>query len=215
MVSLMKTAMTNDGCGANRTPQSEHLLSRPAPGRRTRRSLAAFTVVESLVASAVVLTAMVAIFLVSSRCMGIIQCSQDVAIASASLQERMQQLQSTLWETLTDSDSFQDQVWTDPEDGTTENVDGLLKIATQSGVPLQQRGAVESVRISAYRPVAVADPAPAAITATRTASTATLTSAASSLADERMVRIDVRLAWTDGRMRIPRSLALSAIVPRR
>lgn len=216
MVHMMNNAVTNDDRGATRTPPAERPFSQHAPGRRARRSLGAFTIVESLVAGVVVLTAMVAIFLVSSRCMGIIRCSQDVAVASAALQERMQQLQSTLWETLTDSDSYQDQVWTDPEDGTMENVDGLLKNATQSGVELQQRDAVESVRISAYRPVAVVGPAPAAaITATRTAATATLTSAATDLVDERMVRIDLRLTWTDGRLRIPRSLGLSAIVPRR
>ena len=147
--------------------------------------------------------------------MGIIKCSQDVAVASAMLDERMQQLQATSWETLTDSASYVDQVWTDPADGTAENVDGLLKNPTQSGSELQPRGAVESVRVSAYRPIAIPVPEPTPITATRAATTATLTSAATSLMDEKMVRIDLRLTWTDGRMRIPRSLGLSAVVARK
>ena len=75
-------------------------------------------------AAVVVLVAMGAIFLVSSRCMAMIARSQSIATASALLHERMQQLQTTDWETLTDSESYQDQVWTDPEDGTKENVDG-------------------------------------------------------------------------------------------
>ncbi|MEQ1860761.1 MAG: hypothetical protein ABMA13_12575 [Chthoniobacteraceae bacterium] len=179
------------------------------------RTIRAFTLIETLVAAMVVLTAMGAIFLVSSRCMSIINCSHDVAVASAVLQERMQQLQATSWDTLTDSDSYSDQVWTDPEDGTTENVAGVLKGATQSGEQLTQRGAVESIRVSAYRPIASAAPTPASITATRTGSTVTITSAATSLADEKMARIDLRLTWTDARMGIPRSLGMSAVVARR
>jgi hypothetical protein len=184
-------------------------------GRCIRRSLAGFTLVETLVAAFVVVTAMGAVFLVGSRCMGIIRCAQDVATASSALHERMQQLQATPWETLTDSESYADQVWTDPEDGTTQNVDGLLKSATRSGGELRPRGAVESVRISAYRPIANATPEPTPITVTRDATTPTLTSAPSNLVDEKMVRIDVRLTWTDGRVQIPRSVAVSAVVARR
>ncbi len=191
------------------------MVYRPTPARRVRSSVAAFTLVETLVAAFVVVAAMGAIFLVGSRCMGIIRCAQDVAIASSALQERIQQLQATPWETLTDSESYTDQVWTDPEDGTTQNVDGLLKNATQSGSELRQRGAVEAVRVSAYRPVASGAPVPTAITVTRNATTATLTSAPSDLVDEKMVRIDVRLTWTDGRAQIPRSLAVSAVVARK
>jgi hypothetical protein len=156
-----------------------------------------------------------AIFLVSSRCMGIIKSSHDIDIASAMLHERMQQLQDASWETLTDSESFTDHVWTDPEDGSTENVDGLFKNATQAGSELRQRGIVESLRISAYRPVALATPEPTPITATRSATAATLTSAATNLVDEKMVRIDLRLTWKDGRLGLPRSLASSSIIARR
>lgn len=180
-----------------------------------RRSSGAFTLIEVLMATMVIFTAMGAIFLVGSRCMGIIQCSQDVAAASATLHERMQQLQATPWLTLTDSESFADQVWTDPETGTTENFNGLLKNATTTGSELRQRAAVESVRVSAYRPIASAAAVPAPITVTRTATTPTVTSAATSLVDEKMVRIDLRLTWTDGRVKIPRSLALSTVVARK
>lgn len=183
--------------------------------RRPEDSVGAFTLIETLMAALVVVVAMGAIFLVSSRCMGIVKSAHDIAIGSAMLHERMQQLQATPWESLTDSESFTDQVWTDPEDGTTENVDGLLKNATTSGGELRQRGAVEAVRISAYRPVAIATPVPTPITATRSATTATLTSAATDLVDEKMVRIDLRLTWTDGRLGLPRSLASSAIAARR
>jgi prepilin-type N-terminal cleavage/methylation domain-containing protein len=181
----------------------------------TRTSRAGFSLIEVLMATVVILTAMGAIFLVGSRCMGIIQSSNEVAAGSAALHERMQQLQATDWETLTDSESYADQVWTDPEDGTTENFTGLLKNATQSGSELRARGAVESVRISVYRPVANATAVPAPITVTRSGSTATVTSAASSLVDERMVRIDLRLTWNDGRSKVPRSQGLSTIVARR
>jgi hypothetical protein len=171
--------------------------------------------VETLVATVVVLTAMGAIFLVSSRCMRIIQSSQEVAVASSILNERIQQLQATDWETLTDSDSYTDQVWTDPEDGSTENANGLLKFATQSCTVMRLPNLVETVRVSAYRPVAVATPVPGAITAQRTAAAAMLTSAASNLGDERMVRIDLRVTWTASRMGVARSLGISSVVARR
>lgn len=183
---------------------------------RVRRALHGFTLIETLMASMVILTTMSAMFLVGSRCMSTIVCSQDVATASTTLHERMQQLQATPWETLTDSESYADQVWTDPETGDTENVDGILKDATATGGELRSRGAVESISVSAYRPIPSAAPVPNPITVTRTATTTpVLTSGATNLVDEKMVRIDLRLTWTDGRMKIPRSLAISAIVGRK
>lgn len=180
-----------------------------------RRAKAGFTLIETLMAAVVTMTAMGAIFLVSSRCMGMITRSQNIAVAAAVLHERMQQLRSTDWETLTDSESYQDHIWTDPEDGSTEAVDGLLKAATNSGAELRQLGAVESVRISPYRPDGSSAPLPADITATRTPTTATLTSGETNLVDEKMVRIDLRLTWTDGRMRLPCSSGISRIVAKK
>ncbi len=186
-----------------------------ASDKRLRRCLGGFTLIETLVAATVVVIALGAIFLVSSRCMGIIRCSHNVAVASSILQERMQQLQATDWETLTDADSYTDQVWTDPADGSTENVNGLLKNATQSASALQLVTAVESVRVSAYRPVAIAVAQPAAITVNRTATTTSLTSAATNLGDEKMVRVDLLLTWTEGKAALPRSVGLSAVIARK
>lgn len=149
--------------------------------------------------------------------MAMISRSQNIAVASAILQERVQQLQSTPWETLTDSESYQDQTWTDPEDGTTEKVDGLLKGATLSAAVAQLQGLVESVRVTAYRPSASSAPDPGSITVTRTASTSAvaLTSLPANLVDEQMVRVDVRLTWTDSRMRLPCSTGVSCVVARK
>ena len=187
--------------------------SEASPAGWQRR--AAFTLVETLVAAVVILTALGAIFAVSSRCTGIVRSAQDIAVASAILSERMQQLQASPWEDVTDSESFLDQVYTDPEDGTTENIDGLFKTATRSGSDARLSGIVETVRVSAYRPTPIADPIPAPISARRASNVASLTSAASSLVDEKMVRVDLRLTWTDGRMGLTRSLPLSAIISRK
>ena len=168
-----------------------------------------------MVAAVVLVIALGSIFLVSSRCIGIIRSSQNVAVASAMLQERMQQLQGTDWETLTDSASYTDQVWTDPETGTAENADGLLKNATRAITANEQAGFLESVRVSAHRPIAVATPEPAAIKATRTATTATLASATTNLGDEKMVRIDLRVTWTEGKAAVPRSLGSTAVIARK
>ena len=62
---------------------------------------------------------------------------------------------------------------------------------------------------------ATAAPVPAPITVTRNATTATLTSGATNLVDEKMVRIDLLLTWTDGRVPVARSLGLSSIVARK
>lgn len=185
------------------------------PEGSMRRSVRAFTLVETMVAAMVLVIALGSIFLVSSRCIGIIRSCQNVAVASAMLQERMQQLQGTDWETLTDSESYTDQVWVDPETGTSENADGLLKTATRASSAIEQAGFLETVRVSAYRPIANAAPVPAAITATRTVTTATLTSGATNLVDEKMVRIDVRVTWTEGKAAVPRSLGSSAVIARK
>jgi hypothetical protein len=165
-------------------------------------------------ATVVIVTALSGIFLVSSRCMAITTGSHELAVASAILNERMQQLRATPWETLTDSESYTNQVWTDPEDGTTETVDGLLKNATQSASRMLPADVLETVRIAAYRPVALATAIPAPVTATRNKTTATLTSAATNLVDEKMVTIELRLTWTSTRKKTPRSLELSSIVAR-
>ncbi len=174
-----------------------------------------FSLVETLIASVVVLTAIGGTFATSTQCIRLNKSSHDISAASSALHERMQQLQATDWETLTDSESFKDQVWTDPVSGRTENVEGLMKNATVAGIEVRRQDAVESVTISAFRPVASASPTPTPIAVTRTATAATLTSAASNLVDEKMVRIDMRLTWTDKRVNQPRSLAVSGLVARR
>ena len=179
-----------------------------------RRGSGGFTLLETMMAAFVILTVMGAVFAVSAQCIRMNKSAHDVTVASSALNERVQQLQNTDWETLTDSDSYTDQVWTDPVDNTTQNVSGLLKTATVAGGELRNQGGLESVRISAYRPTANASPVPTPITATRNATTAALTSAATNLVDEKMVRIDLRLTWTDNRMGTQRSLASSRIVAR-
>lgn len=179
-----------------------------------RNASGGFTLIETLVAMVVILTAMGAVFVVSGQCMRINKASHDVAVASSAVNERMQQLQGTDWETLTDSESYTDQVWTDPVDGSTQNVSGLLKNATVAGAELRSLGALETVTISAYRPVAGASPIPVSITATRNPTAAALTSGTTNLVDEKMVRIDVRFTWTDNRSGIQRSHALSRIAAR-
>ena len=180
-----------------------------------RRGSGGFTLLETMMAAFVILTVMGAVFAVSAQCIRMNKSAHDVTVASSALNERVQQLQNTDWETLTDSDSYTDQVWTDPVDNTTQNVSGLLKTATVAGGELRNQGGLESVRISAYRPTANASPVPTPITATRNATTAALTSAATNLVDEKMVRIDLRLTWTDNRMGTQRSLASSRIVARK
>ncbi len=181
----------------------------------TKHNSGGFSLIETLMAAGVVLIAIVGIFMTSSQCIRINQSSHDVAAASSALHERLQQLQATDWETLTDSESFKDQTWTDPASGRTEVVDGLMKNATIAGIEVRRQAAVESVTISAFRPVASASPTPVPITVTRTTTAATLTSAASNLVDEKMVRIDMRLTWTDSRVKRARSLAVSGLLARR
>ena len=180
-----------------------------------KRGSGGFTLLETMMAAFVILTVMGAVFAVSAQCIRMNKSAHDVSVASSALNERVQQLQNTDWETLTDSDSYTDQVWTDPVDNTTQNVSGLLKTATVAGGELRNQGGLESVRISAYRPTANASPVPTPITATRNATTAALTSAATNLVDEKMVRIDLRLTWTDNRTGTQRSLASSRIVARK
>ena len=173
-----------------------------------------FSIVEALVASAVILIALGAVFQVSGRCMDIVRSSRNVSKASAMIHERMQQLRATNWETLTDSDSYENQTWVDPEDNSTENVPGLLADSSCCGSELVQMGSVETVRVSAYRPSASAAPVPTPITAVKNAAGAQITCAETDLSDELMVRVDIRLTWNEGR-RGTRSLGASSIVARK
>ena len=211
--------LANRACWRSETQQASS-QNTPEPTSAAAPSLmgvasAGFTLIEIMVATAVLLTAIGGIFMTSSRCLRINKSSHDIAEASSALHERMQQLQATDWETLTDSDSYQDQVWTDPETGSIENVDGLLKYATEAGTEVRKQGAVESVTISAFRPVANASPIPGPIKVTRTTTAPSLTSTPSNLVDEKLVRIDMRLTWTDNRLRTARSLAVSGLVAKR
>lgn len=205
---------------ACRSRRSSAIQSRTGPGPTFKftavaRGVAAFTLVETLVAAAVTLGVLGAIFFASSHCLQVTKVSGAMGSASAVVAERLQQLQGTNWEILTNSESYSDQVWTDPEDNTTETVHGLLKNPTQAGADLRAEEAVEVVTISAYRPTPSASPIPAPIVATRSGTSVTVSSPATNLVDENLVRIDVRLTWTDGRARTQRALAVSGIAAKR
>ena len=174
-----------------------------------------FSILEALVASVVILIALGAVFQVSGRCMDIVRASRNVSAASAMLHERMQQLRTTNWEILTDSDSYVNQTWVDPEDNSTESAEGLLEDSSSCGSELRRLGAVETVRVSAYRPTASAVPIPSAITAVKDSAGGRVTSAATDLSDESMVRVDIRFTWNDGRRGGTRSLGVSSIVARK
>ena len=182
---------------------------------RRQRSKGGFSILEALVASMVILIALGAIFQMSGRCMDIVRCSRNVSMASAMLHERMQQLRSTNWETLTDSESYANQTWVDPEDNSTESVAGLLEDSSSCGADLRQLGTKETVTVSAYRPNASALPVPTAITAVKDSAGSRVTPAATDLSDELMVRVDIRLTWNDGRRGGARSLGVSSIVARK
>lgn len=131
------------------------------------------------------------------------------------LHERMQQLRITNWEALTDSDSYVNHTWIDPEDNSTERIPGLLEASSNCGLELRQLSSVETVTVSAYRPNASALPVPTTITAVKDSTGSRVTSPASDLSDELMVRVDVRLTWNDGHRGGTRSLGVSTIVARK
>ncbi len=192
-------------------------LRRRSPGRILRglHAFGGFTILEALVASVVILVALGAVFQVSARCMDIIRASRNVSLASAMLHERMQQLKSTNWETLTDSESYTRQTWVDPEDNSTETVEGLLDDSPRCGSELRQLGSLETVKVSAYRPTANGAPLPTSITAVKDSTGSRVTSAAADLSDEMMVRVDIRITWNDARKGTARSLGISSIVARK
>ncbi len=182
---------------------------------RCRTAAAGFTIIDSLVGAVVILIALGGVFQVSSRCMAIISGSHNVGVASAMVQERIQQIQGIPWEMLTDSDSYTDQVWVDPEDGTSENYNALLKNATVSGAQLVPWGVREYITISAYRPVATTAAVPTPIKMTLNSPAVTVTSSPSTLVDEQMVRVDLRITWTDNRLNVPRSMGTSALIAKK
>lgn len=143
---------------------------------------AAFTFVDVMAAVLVVGLAFGGIFAANSRAMSMVKSAKQAAVASKCLQQRIEQLRNYNWTQVTDSSALQD----------------LYSVPPLPSVELP--GFSERLTVSAFTPAtsssASAAPSGTLLQITRTADGAvSLISDNADLVAQRLVRVDVRIAW--------------------
>jgi len=159
---------------------------------------------EAMMAAGVVAVAFGGLFHLSVRSMGMLRVQSEMALASEAIQEHCDYLRSLPWGGLTTSVSYTNYSYSviDPADGTTstQTWTRLLNSFPTSATAL--KSPVETVTISAYQPTGTP---PTPIVVTNTGGTITVTPNATTsptstdLSAQKMVRVDLKLAWTEER----------------
>lgn len=153
-------------------------IKRQPPGSYS----AAFTFVDVVAALLIVGLAFAGIFAANSRALSLVKSAKQAAVASKCLQQRIEQLRNYNWTQATDSSALQD----------------LYLVPPLPSVELP--GFSERLTISSFTPASSgsASPAPSGtllqiIRGTNGA--VSLVSDNTDLVDQRLVRVDVRIAW--------------------
>lgn len=143
-----------------------------------RNGVRAFTLVENMVAIAIVILFFTAIYAINSQSLFLLSAGRGAAIAGKCLQDRTEQLRNCKWSQLTDANYLQNNVLDTSPLGVAN-----LGLVT------------ETVTIKAYP---LASPSPAPISVVRANGSANITSTNNSMVDQDMVRVDSSLTWTTG-----------------
>ena len=149
---------------------------------RTRCYSAAFTFIDVIAAVLIVGLAFGGIFAANSRALSMVKSAKQAAVASKCLQQRIEQIRNYNWTQVTDSSALQD----------------LYSVPPLPSVELP--GFSERLTVSEFTPAtsgsASAAPSGALLQITRGADgTVSLVSDNKDLVDQRLVRVDVRIAW--------------------
>ena len=157
----------------------------PPPRRRgSRRS--AFTLAEVMVAMFLVLFALAGIYTMQAQSLRIVQSAHDSSAASQVLQQRLEQLRVSAYDTVTTAS------------GLTALMNGTAG-ATQSETSMTAvKNFQETVKLSRCpRPGVSPAPAPGTITVTRSSNTATSSGVTTDLRTETQIKAQLAVAWTD------------------
>jgi prepilin-type N-terminal cleavage/methylation domain-containing protein len=144
-----------------------------------RKTQSGFTLVDSLVAIAIMAGVFAALYALSGQCVYVINSGRELTSAQQVLQDRVEQLRNLQWAQVTDSNYLANNVFNQ---------------ASQNGSYLN--GLSETISVNAY-PTGVSP----AIQLTVSSGSVTINSTNSAIAQGSLVRIDITDAWTAGRTR--------------
>ena len=155
------------------------------PGRRGANK-SAFTLAEVMVAMCLVLFALVGIYTMQAQSLRIVQSSHDSSAASQVLQQRLEQLRVSSYDTVATAS------------GLAALMNGTAG-ATQSEQSMTAvKNFQETVKISRCpRPGVSPTPVPGTITVTRSGNAATSSGATTDLHAETQLKAQLIVAWTD------------------
>jgi prepilin-type N-terminal cleavage/methylation domain-containing protein len=152
------------------------ILLRPSVKLPVTKSEEGFTLVENLIAMAIVLLFFAALFAVNSQGLYLLNSGRQAVVANVCLRDRVEQLRDCSWAQLTDSTYLQTSVLNSAPSGAS-NLGQLT----------------ETVTVNSY-PIAVNPP----ISVARSNGTASVVSTNASIANGALVRVDNTLTWTAG-----------------
>lgn len=143
-----------------------------------RRSLAAFTLIETLVALAIGAIAIGGAMSINSQQLHLVKTTREASAASHSLQERIEQIRTATWTQITDA---------------TYVSQTLFATLPRSIAPLENYR--ETVTLKVWPERSPSAPGPV-LSVSKTPNTpAHIVSAGAGIADERLVKVDVQICW--------------------
>lgn len=142
-------------------------------GSGIRMPLAAFTLIETTLAIAILGLFITMLLVMNSNVLGLLRNSKDNVSASQALQERVEQMRIANWVQISDTDYLKDKL-----------------LATPTGSASSLPDATETITVSAY-PAKTGSP----VRVTRAKNATRVDSLNTTLQAERMVRVDVELTW--------------------
>lgn len=148
------------------------------------------SLVENMVAVAIVAVIFSGLFVLSSHCMNITNSGRQAAQASLGIADRMSTLRNSTWAQLTNSSYLQNSVLNTPTSGSSK-----LNTVT------------ETITINTYP-----TPLSPAISVIRSPSSSSVSTTNSSIANGNMARVDILLSWSGpgGRTRVQSTTTIIA-----
>lgn len=133
-----------------------------------------------------VLFTLVGIYTMQAQSVRIVQAGHDSSAASQVLQQRIEQIRATSFDTMATAS------------GLTTLMNGAAGTTPAEQTMTAVKNFQETVKVSTYaRPGATSTPAPATITVIRSGNTATSSGVTTNLSAESQVKVNLLVAWTD------------------
>ena len=143
-----------------------------------RSSIAAFTLVETLIAVAIGMIALGGATAINSQQLRLVKATREASAASHSLQERIEQVRTATWPQITDA---------------TYVSQTLFGSLPRSIAPLENYSETITLKVWPERPPS--DPGPVLSVAKTPKLPAQILSSGAGIADARLVKVDVQVRW--------------------